>query len=65
VTASIEKYSIREMQTLLFRMKQTYREDHRIYSQHYGFLSNQTQTQTQTHANRRTQPQSQGQRQSF
>ena len=65
VRASIEKYSIREMQTLLFRMKQTYREDHRIYSQHYGFPSNQTQTQNQTHANRRTQPQSQGQRQSF
>ena len=60
VTVAIDKYSIREMQGLLFRMKQTYREDHRIYSQHYGFPTN-----NQTHAHRRTQPQSQGQRQSF
>jgi hypothetical protein len=61
VAGVIEKYSIREMQSLLYRMKQSYREDHRIYSQRYGFTTNQKHT----HANRRTQLQSQGQRQIF
>ncbi len=60
VAVAIEKLSIREMQSLLFRMKQTYREDHRIYSQRYGF-----QTKSNTHAHHWTQPQSQAQRQVF
>ena len=60
VAVAIEKLSIREMQSLLFRMKQTYREDYRIYSQRYGFP-----TKAKTHAHHRPQPQSQGQRQVF
>ena len=60
VAGAIEKLSIREMQSLLFRMKETYRDDHRIYSQRYGFT-----TKPQTHAHHWTQPQSQGQRKVF
>ncbi len=58
----IEKTSIREMQKQLFLMKQTYRADHRIYCQHYGFPDN---NQSNTYAYRGTQSQSQGARQSF
>jgi hypothetical protein len=57
VAGAVEKISIREMQSLLCRMKQTYREDHRIYSQCYGFQPTQND-----HAHHR--PQSRRQRQS-
>lgn len=60
VAVAMEKLSIREMQSLLVRMKQTYREDHRIYSQRYGFPTN-----PKTHAHHRTQSQPHGQRQVF
>jgi hypothetical protein len=33
VAGDVEKFSIREMQSLLYRMKQTYREDHRCIRQ--------------------------------
>jgi hypothetical protein len=49
ITGAVDKYSIREMRSLLYRMKQTYREDHQIYCQHYGFPTN-NQTQNQHHA---------------
>ena len=56
VAGAVEKYSLREMQTLLYRMKQSYREDHQIYCQYYGFPTN-NQTQNQTHGHHRTQSQ--------
>ena len=56
VAGAVEKYSLREMQTLLYRMKQSYREDYQIYCQHYGFPTN-NQTQNQTHGHYRTQSQ--------
>ena len=49
ITRAVDKYSIREMRSLLYRMKQTYREDHQIYCQHFGFPTN-NQTQNQHHA---------------
>jgi hypothetical protein len=60
VAGAVEKISIREMQSLLFRMKQTYKEDHRIYSQRYGF-----QTTQNDHAHHRPQSRRQGQSQLF
>jgi len=60
VAGAIEKYSIREMRFLLFRMKQTYREDHRFYSQRYGFQTNEN-----THVHHRSQSRNQGQIQVF
>ena len=60
VAGAIDKYSIREMQSLLFRMKQTYREDHRFYSQRYGFQTNEN-----THVHHRSQSRNQGQIQVF
>ena len=56
VAGAVEKYSLREMQTLLYRMKQSYRADHRIYCQHYGFPTTDP-TQNQTHGHHRTQSQ--------
>ena len=49
ITGAVDKFSIREMRSLLYRMKQTYREDHQIYCQHFGFPTN-NQTQNQHHA---------------
>jgi hypothetical protein len=60
VAGEVEKFSIREMQSLLYRMKQTYKEDHRIYSQRYGFQATQND-----HAHHRTQSRRQGQSQLF
>jgi hypothetical protein len=60
VAGEVEKFTIREMQSLLCRMKQTYREDHRIYSQHYGF-----QTTQNDHAHHKSPSRRQGQNQLF
>ena len=60
VAGAVEKISIREMQSLLCRMKQTYREDHRIYSQRYGF-----QTTENDHAHHKSPSRRQGQGQLF
>jgi hypothetical protein len=60
VAGAVEKISIREMQTLLCRMKQTYKEDHRIYSQRYGF-----QTTQNDHAHHKSPSRRQGQSQLF
>jgi hypothetical protein len=49
VAGAVDKYSIREMRSLLYRMKQMYREDHQIYCQHFGFPTN-NQTQNHHHA---------------
>ena len=49
ITGAVDKYSIREMRSALYQMKQTYREDHQIYCQHFGFPTN-NQTQNQHHA---------------
>jgi hypothetical protein len=49
ITGAVDKYSIREMRSALYRMKQTYREDHQIYCQNFGFPTN-NQAQNQHHA---------------
>jgi len=39
LAANIDRRSLREMQSLLFRIKRRYRADHKRYSQIYGFYS--------------------------
>ena len=49
-SGSLERHSIREMQQLLYRMKQIYREEHRLYAQRYGF-SSYAHRSTHSHTN--------------
>jgi len=52
LAANIDRRSLREMQSLLFRIKRSYRADHKRYSQIYGFHSyanRNVQTSSQRH----------------